>query len=83
MACFCVSLRLVLIRFVPVRVFLSLCLGGGSSFAHRSNPSRDTGSKRLRNPDDVPEGSSAAPQCWTKTFANKQKEPVMGMDVMP
>ena len=82
-ACVCVFFRLFLIRFVPVCVFVSLCLGGGSGFPRRSNPSRDTGSKRLRNPDDVPEGSSAAPQRRTKHTASKQKEPVMGMDEMP
>ena len=78
----CVSFDLVLIRLVPVHVFVSLCPGGGSGFARRSNPSRDTGSKRPRNQDEAPEGSSA-PQRRTKTTASKHKEPVMGMDEMP
>ena len=56
-----------------------LCLGGGSdSLARRSNPSRDIGSKRLRNQDEAVEGSHAS-QRRTKHTATKQKEPVMGM----
>ena len=72
-----------LICLVPVRVFVFLCLGGGSdSFARRSNPSRDTGSKRLRNQDEAPEGSNAS-QRRTKHTATKQRDPTMGMDEIP
>ena len=64
-------------------VFVSCVLGGGSgAHAHRSNPNRDTGSKRLRNQDEAPEGSNA-PQRRTKTTATKNKEPSMGMDEIP
>ena len=56
----------------------ALCVSGGGS--RRSNPSRDTGSKRLRNPqDEAPEGSNA-PKRNVKTTASKQKEPAKGMD---
>ena len=58
----------------------SCVLGGGS---RHSNPSRDTGPKRLRNPqDEAPEGSSA-PKRNVKTTASKQKEPAKGMDKIP
>ena len=57
---------------------LRFCVSGGGS--RRSNPSRDTGSKRLRNPqDEAPEGSNA-PKRNVKTTASKQKEPAKGMD---
>ena len=61
-----------------------LCvIGGGSgSNVRRSNPSRDTGSKRMRNQDEAPEGSNAS-QCRTKHTATKLKEPTMGMDEIP
>ena len=66
-----------------MRVFVFGVLGGGSSApAHRSSPSRDTGSKRLRNQDEAPEGSNA-PQRRTKTTATKLKEPSKGMDEIP
>ena len=56
----------------------AFCVSGGGS--RRSNPSRDTGSKRLRNPqDEAPEGSNA-PKRNVKTTASKQKEPAKGMD---
>ena len=58
-------------------------LGGGSGVpTRRSNPSRDTGSKRLRNQEDVPEGSNA-PKRNVKTTASKYKEPSKGMDEIP
>ena len=58
--------------------FFAFCVSGGGS--RRSNPSRDTGSKRLRNPqDEAPEGSNA-PKRNVKTTASKQKEPAKGMD---
>ena len=67
-----------------MRVCFVVCvLGGGSGApARRSNPSRDTGSKRLRNQDEALEGSSAS-QRRTKTTATKNKEPSMGMDEIP
>ena len=66
-----------------MRVFVFCVLGGGSGApVHRSNPSRDTGSKRLRNQDEVPEGSNA-PQRRTKTTATKLKEPTKGMVEIP
>ena len=66
-----------------MRVFVFCVLGGGSGAPARySNPSRDTGSKRLRNQDEAPEGSNA-PQRRTKTTATKHKEPSMGMDEIP
>ena len=46
------------------------------------NPSRDTGSKWLRNKDEAAQGSNAS-QRRTKHTATKQKEPVMGMDEVP
>ena len=63
----------------PFRLVLVLCvcvLGGGS---RRANPVRDTGSKRLRNPGEVPEGSSASKRN-VKSIASKHKEPARGMD---
>ena len=57
-----------------------VCVSGGGS--RRSNPSRDTGSKRLRNPGEAPEGSSA-PKRHVKTSASKHKEPNKGMDEIP
>ena len=63
----------------PFRLVLVLCvcvLGGGSRWA---NPVRDTGSKRLRNPGEVPEGSSASKRN-VKSIASKHKEPARGMD---
>ena len=61
-----------------------LCvIGGGSSTnVRRSNPVRDTGSKRLRNQEDVPEGSNA-PKRNVKTTASKVKEPTRDMDEIP
>ena len=57
-------------------------LGGGSGFeGRRTNPVRDTRSKRLRTPSDVPEGSN--PQRRYKTSANKRKESSMSMEEMP
>ena len=59
----------------------AFCVSGGGS--RRSNPSRDTGSKRLRNPqDEAPEGSNA-PKRNVKTTASKYKEPSKGMDEIP
>ena len=56
----------------------AFCVSGGGSRC--SNPSRDTGSKRLRNPqDEAPEGSNA-PKHNVKTTASKQKGPAKGMD---
>ena len=62
----------------------ALCvIGGGSgSNVRRSNPLRDTGSKRLRNQDEAPEGSNAS-QHRTKHTATKLKEPSKGMDEIP
>ena len=66
-----------------MRVFVFCVLGGGSGApARRSNPSRDTGSKRLRNQDEAPEGSSA-PKRNVKSSASKYKEPAKGMDEIP
>ena len=66
-----------------MRVLVLCVIGGGSgSNVRRSNPSRDTGSKRLRNQGEAPEGSNA-PQRRTRTTATKNKEPSMGMDEIP
>ena len=65
-----------------MRVCFVVCvLGGGSGApARRSNPSRDTGSKRMRNTEEA-EGSNA-PQRRTKTTATKE-DPAKGMDEIP
>ena len=72
---------LVLVRGLCIDHLASLvfcvCVSGGGS--RRSNPSRDTSSKRLRNPGDVPEGSSASERN-VKHSASKHKEPAKGMD---
>ena len=72
---------LVLFHGLCIDLFASLvfcvCVSGGGS--RRSNPSRDTGSKRLRNPGEVPEGSSASKRN-VKHSASKHKEPAKGMD---
>ena len=66
-----------------MRVFCVCVLGGSSGApARHSNPSRDTGSKRLCNQDEAPEGSNA-PQRRTKTTATKNKESSKGMDELP
>ena len=65
---------------VPLMCFV-LCVIGGGSNVRRSNPSRDTGSKWLRN-QEAPEGSNAQ-QRNVKKAANKFKEPTVGMDEMP
>ena len=76
-------MNFALILLVFLACSCVVCLGGGSgSNVHRSNLVRDTGSKRLRNPDEAPEGSNAS-QRRTKYTTTKQKEPVMGMDEMP
>ena len=66
-----------------MRVCFVVCvLGGGSGApARRSNPPRDTGSKRMRNTEEA-DGSNA-PQRRTKTTASKEKEPAKGMDEIP
>ena len=72
--CLFVAFALILLA---CRGCFALCVSGGGS--HRSNPSRDTGSKRLRNPGEVPEGSSASKRN-VNTSASKHKEPAKGMD---
>ena len=75
---------LVLFCGLCIDLFASLvfcmCVSGGGS--RRSNPSRDTGSKRLGNPGEAPEGSTA-PKRSVKTSASKHKEPAKGMDEIP
>ena len=77
--CFAVFFALILLAFLAC-LFCGVC--GSGAHARRSNPSRDTGSKRLCNQDEALEGSSA-PQCRTKTTATKLKEPTKGMDEIP
>ena len=80
-SCFAVVFALILLAFCAC-LFCGVCLGGGSGApAHRSNPSRDMGSKHMRN-TEVAEGSNA-PQRRTKTSATKEKEPAKGMDEIP
>ena len=75
--CCCFIVVFALIPLVCHWCF-AFCVSGGGS--RHSNPSRDTGSKRLRNPqDEAPEGSNA-PKRNVKTTASKQKEPTKGMD---
>ena len=61
----------------PFRLVLVLCvcvLGGGSGApARRSNPSRDTGSKRMRNTEEA-EGSNA-PNAEPRPLPPKRRTP--------
>ena len=69
------------ITLLVLLLCLFLCVIGGGSNVHRSNPSHDMSSKQLRN-QEAPEGSNA-PQRNIKKTANKFKEPNVGMDEMP
>ena len=78
--CFlCFTVVFALILFACRGCF---CVGVSGGGPRHSNPSRDTGSKRLRNPGEAPEGSTA-PKRHVKTSASKNKEPAKGMDEIP
>ena len=77
---FLVLYRGLCIDHFCVSCVFCVCVSGGGS--RHSNPSRDTSSKRLRNPGEAPEGSTA-PKRHVKTSASKHKEPTKGMDEIP